>query len=202
MVGQQENNGHAGLANSHVEMPLPTQMMSESVVLILWRSRWIVLLTTVAALAAALIYVTKVTPVYTSTSRIYVEQSGPKIFAETQEGVMTQSKNYLYTQAELLKSTPVLTAVLDTAGIQQMQTFSEVDNHITYLKKTLNSTVGKKDDIISISYDSPYPNEAAQLVNTIIDCYITYHATSKRSTSSEILEILHNAKIDLQSLYK
>ena len=141
MVNQQENNGHTGLANSHMEMPLSAQMMSESLVLILWRSRWIVLLTTVAALAAALIYVTKVTPVYTSTSRIYVEQSGPKIFAETQEGVMTQSKNYLYTQAELLKSTPVLTAVLDTAGIQQMQTFSEVDNHITYLKKTLNSTV-------------------------------------------------------------
>ena len=191
MVGQQENNGHAGLANSHVEMHLPTQMMSESVVLILWRSRWIVLLTTVAALAAALIYVTKVTPVYTSTSRIYVEQSGPKIFAETQEGVMTQSKNYLYTQAELLKSTPVLTAVLGTADIQQMQTFSEVDNHITYLKKTLNSTVGKKDDIISISYDSPYPNEAAQLVNTIIDCYITYQATSKRSTCNTPPEAPH-----------
>ncbi|OHB60363.1 MAG: hypothetical protein A2167_00400 [Planctomycetes bacterium RBG_13_46_10] len=194
MIDQQENNGHAGLANSHVGMPLPTQMMSESLVLILWRSRWIVLLTTVAVLAAALIYVTKVTPVYTSTSRIYVEQSGPKIFAETQEGVMTQSKNYLYTQAELLKSTPILTAVLDTAGIQQMQTFSEVDNHISYLKKTLNATVGKKDDIISISYDSPYPNEAAQLVNTVIDSYITYHATQKRSTSSEILKILRADK--------
>jgi len=194
MIDQQENNGRAGLANSHVEMPLPTQMMSESLVLILWRSRWIVLLTTVAVLAAALIYVTKVTPVYTSTSRIYVEQSGPKIFAETQEGVMTQSKNYLYTQAELLKSTPILTAVLDTAGIQQMQTFSDVDNHISYLKKTLNATVGKKDDIISISYDSPYPNEAAQLVNTVIDSYITYHATQKRSTSSEILKILRADK--------
>ena len=194
MIDQQENNGRAGLANSHVEMPLPTQMMSESLVLILWRSRWIVLLTTVAVLAAALIYVTKVTPVYTSTSRIYVEQSGPKIFAETQDGVMTQSKNYLYTQAELLKSTPILTAVLDTAGIQQMQTFSEVDNHLSYLKKTLNATVGKKDDIISISYDSPYPNEAAQLINTVIDSYITYHATQKRSTSSEILKILRADK--------
>ena len=194
MIDQQKNNGHAGLANSHVEMPLPTQMMSESLVLVLWRSRWIVLLTTVTALTAALIYVTKVTPTYTSTSRIYVEQSGPKIFAETQEGVMTQSKNYLYTQAELLKSTPILTAVLETAGIQQMKTFSGVDNHLSYLKKTLNSTVGKKDDIISISYDSPYPNEAAQLVNAIIDSYITYQATSKRSTSSEILKILRTDK--------
>jgi len=194
MVDQQENNGRAGLANSHVEMSMPAQMMSESLVLILWRNRWIVLLTTVVALIAALIYVTKVTPTYTSTSRIYVEQSGPKTFTEMEEGVMTQSKNYLYTQAELLKSTPILTTVLDTAGIQQMKTFFAVDNHITYLKKTLNATVGKKDDIISISYDSPYPAEAAQLVNTIVDSYITYQATRKRSTSSEILKILRAEK--------
>jgi len=64
------------------------------------------LLVTVAALGAAFVYITKATPIYTSTSRIYVEQSGTKILTEA-ESVMTQSKNSLYTQAELLRTTLV-----------------------------------------------------------------------------------------------
>jgi capsular exopolysaccharide synthesis family protein len=169
-------------------------IMSESLALILWRSRWIVLATTVAALTAALIYVIKATPIYTSTSRIYVEQSGPKIFTETQEGIMTQSNNYLYTQAELLTSTPILAAVLETPGLPKMQTFSQVDNHISYLKKNIVATVGKKDDIISVSFDSAFRAEAAQVVNAVVDAYITYHATRKRSTSGEVLKILQAEK--------
>jgi len=54
--------------------------------------------------------------------------------------------------------------------------------------------VGKKDDIISISSDSPRPAEAAQLVNTVVDSYITYQATTKRSTSAEVLKILQKEK--------
>lgn len=190
MVNGQQDNGFLGHDNSHGEMQPSMGMVSESLALILWRSRWIVLATTVAALAAGLVYVTKATPIYTSTSRLYVEQSGPKIFTEMAEGVMTQSKNYLYTQAELLTSTPILTAVLDTPGLAQLQTFSGVDNHVSYLKKNIVATVGKKDDIISVSFDSPYPTEAAQVVNAVVDAYITYHATRKRSTSGEVLKIL------------
>jgi succinoglycan biosynthesis transport protein ExoP len=169
-------------------------MMPESLALILWRSRWIVLATTVVALTTALIYVTKATPIYTSTSRVYVEQSGPKIFTEREEGVMTQSKNYLYTQAELLASTPILIAALENPGLQKMQTFSGIDNPISYMKNTLQVTVGKRDDILSVSFDSPYPAEAAQVVNAVVDAYITYHATRKKSTSAEVLKILEATK--------
>lgn len=74
---------------------------SESFIQIMWRGRWVILLITIISLVAAIIYLLKATPIYTSTSRIYVEQSGPKIFTEAETSVMTQSKNYLYTQAEL-----------------------------------------------------------------------------------------------------
>jgi polysaccharide biosynthesis transport protein len=171
-----------------------TGMMPESVALILWRSRWIMLATTVAALAIALIYVTKATPVYTSTSRIYVEQSGPKIFTEREEGVMTQSKNYLYTQAELLKSTPILSAAFENPGLQKMQTFFGVDNTVSYMKNALDVTVGKRDDILSVSFDSPYPAEAAQVVNAVVDAYIKYQETRKKSTTADVLKILQTAK--------
>jgi succinoglycan biosynthesis transport protein ExoP len=171
-------------------------IVPEDLLQIIWRSRRIVLLTTAMALGAGLIYVTMATPLYTSTSRIYVQQSGPKILAEA-DGVMTQPKNYLYTQAELLKSTPILLDALEKDGTKQLKIFHKVENPVAYLKnKGLNVTVGNKDDIINISSDSPDPGQAAQLVNAVVDSYKTYHASRKRNTAGEVLRILKKEKQD------
>ena len=173
-----------------------TGIVPEDLLQIIWRSRWIVLLTTAMALGGGLIYVTTATPLYTSTSRIYVQQSGPKILTEA-EGLMTQSKNYLYTQAELLKSTPILSDAIEKDGIKQLKIFHKVKNPVAYLKnKGLNVTVGNKDDIINISSDSPDPGQAAQLVNAVVDSYKTYHAIRKRSTTGEVMKILQKEKQD------
>ncbi|MHC4437820.1 MAG: Wzz/FepE/Etk N-terminal domain-containing protein, partial [Planctomycetota bacterium] len=160
MINQNENRNTVGKSDSNMRRLSTVQIMPESLIRIIWRSRLIVLITTLAALIAVLVYLIKTAPIYTSTSRIYVEQSGPKIISETAEGIMTQSKNYLYTQAELLKSTPILAAVADTPGIKQMQTFVKVDNPVALMKNILDVRVGSKDDIISVSFKSPYPAEA------------------------------------------
>jgi len=178
-----------------IETPAAGAIIQKNPVTMIWQNRWIVLLVIIATLAVAFLYIMKATPIYTSTSRIYVEQRGPKIVANY-EGVLTQSKNYIYTQAELLKSTPILQSTLEKPGIKRMKIFENVDNRIIYLKKKgLYVVVGKKDDIISISSNSPEPAEAAKLVNTLVDSYITHQSAQKRDTSSEILKILQKEKI-------
>lgn len=171
----------------------------EDLLQIIWRNRWIVLLTIAVAMGIGLIYITVATPVYTSTSRIYVQQSGPRILTEA-EGVMaqmTQPKNYLYTQAELLKSTPILLSALERVDIKGLKIFRKIDNPIAYLKKKgLRVSVGTKDDIIDISSDSPDPVEAARLVNAVVDSYRSYNAINKRSTAGEVLKILQKEKLD------
>lgn len=193
MISQNEKHKIVVENGLYKDVPPVAGFMPENLIQVIWRSRWIVLLTTVFCLILAVVYITKATPIYTSTSRIYVEQSGPKILTE-EEGVMTQSKNYLYTQAELLKSTPILSDVLDEPGISQMRTFTRIDNPVGFLKKTLEVEVGRKDDIISLSFNSPYPTEAAQMVNSVVDSYITYHSSRKRSTSAEVLKIIQSEK--------
>lgn len=169
-------------------------IMPEDLLQIIWRSRWMVLLIIIIAMGIGFTYITFATPVYTSTSRIYVQQSGPKILAEA-EGIMTQSKNYLYTQAALLKSTPILSAALERDEIKQLKIFQKVENPVAYLKKKgLDVTVGKKDDIIGISSESPYPIEAARLVNAVVDSYKKFHTSRKRSTTGEVLKILQKEK--------
>ncbi len=160
---------------------------------VIWERRWLVLGVTAACLAAGLTYLVRATPIYTSTARLYVEQRGPKIITET-EGVMTQSKNYLFTQSELVKSTPIVTDALEKPDIRPMKTFADIDNRTAFVKKNLEVDVGKKDDIISVSFDSPYPKEAAQIVNAVVGAYIDYQDSQRRSTAAEVLKILQKEK--------
>ena len=111
--------------------------LSEGIFEILWRRRWTILLTVLACLAAGLVYLQQVTPLYTSISRLYVEQIGPQVWERDASGQVTRWTNYLYTQAELLKSTPILAAALDAPDISQMKTFAEFDNPIAYMKKKI-----------------------------------------------------------------
>jgi len=187
------NDSYRHNETSQVDVSLGPEFSRDSLISIIWQRRLIILMATLSCLGAAFIYILRARPIYTGTSRVYVEQCGPKIMTE-EEGVMTQSKNYLYTQAELLKSMPILSDMMKKTGIDQMKTFANVDNSITYLKKHLNVTVGKKDDIINVSIDSAYPEEAAQMVNALVDSYITYHTTHKRGTAGEVLKLLRKEK--------
>lgn len=192
MRNQNGNGNGDGAPENDSTRHMPRAIWSErkSILAVAWRSRWIVLFVAIVCLAAAFAYIRKSTPIYTSTSRIYVQQSGPKVLTGTEEGVMTQSKNYLYTQAELLKSSPILLTVLEDPSIRQARTLAKLDNPIAHLSKNLQVHVGRKDDIIDVSFDSPYPAEAAQIVNAAVNAYLDYHTTLKRSTAAEVLRIL------------
>jgi len=173
--------------------PLQSDLPQQSLLHILWRRRWIVLLVTFASLAAAIIYLFNAVPGYTSSSRLYVEQSGPRILKDDQ-GVITQSDTYLYTQAELLKSTPIVADAAEKAQADKMKSLAGIDNPVAYLKSVFNVEVGKKDEIITVSCTTRFPDEAAQLVNSVVDAYITYHSKRQRSTAAEVLKILQKEK--------
>lgn len=185
--GTTEKRNINGVANSE-------EGLQDNFFNILIRHRWTILVTTIISLVITFLYILKATPIYTSFSRIYVEQSGPRIMGEY-EGLMTQSNNYLYTQGELIKSTPIVAGVADDNKIKRFRTFNNVDNLALFLKNNLNVNIGRKDDIITISFDSPYPVESAEIVNSVIQSYIQYHSVRKRSTVAEVLKILQKEKI-------
>lgn len=169
--------------------------VSEDLLGILWRRRWTIALVTVLALAGGLMVVQRATPQYESASRIYVELSMPRVFHDYQDGAFARSTNYLYTQAELLDSTPILSDAMHRGRFAQLQTFADVDNTMTALRKRLITAVGRKDDLIRVSFKSPYPEEAAHIVNTVVDAYITFHGQRKRNSAAELLKILRQEKV-------
>jgi len=188
------NSHDSTIPNGDANSALPQSEGSlHDILQIAVRHRWTILLTTSFVLVSAFFYILKATPIYRSESRLYVEQTGPRIISEY-EGIMTRSGNYLYTQSELLKSTPVIGDAVDTANMTSLKTFADVDNPVGSLRRNLSVGVGRKDDIITVSFESPYPVEAAVIVNAVVDSYINYHKISKRSTAKGVLEILQTEK--------
>ena len=161
----------------------PAGMLSDSLLEITWRNRWIILATMLVCLALALGYLHKATPIFKSESKLYVEQTGPRIINELEQGVMTQSTNYLYTQAVLVKSTPILAAALEKKNLTHLRVFTDIDNPVAFLKKRLLADVGKKDNLLTVGFKCPYPAEAAQLVNAVVDEYVTYHSAQAQHGS-------------------
>ena len=169
-------------------------LMPESLFQVMWRHSWTIIGCAFLALVAGFTYLAKATPIYTSTASIYVEQTGPRILGDMEEGVMTGSQNYLYTQAKLITASPIILPVINNPDIKKLRTFANVQNPQEFLKRSLKAAVGKKDDLLEISIDSPYPDDASQIVNEVVAAYMDFHTKKKRSTATEVLTLLQNEK--------
>lgn len=166
---------------------------SRGVVRILRTHWWLIVLAAALAMAVTFVYLRAATRVYTSTAMIHVEQNTPSVVLD---GVDRGARfdNYLYTQAELIRTTPILGEVLKRRSPGEFKTLRGVSDPVAALQGLIECTVGKKNDIVSITLSSPYPEEAAQLLNQVVQAYLDYHSKNTRDTASEILRILKEAR--------
>lgn len=180
----QRNHGAGGAG-----LPLP----QKNLLLVVWRGRWIVLLCAALALGGGFFYLSNQTPIYSSSSRILVEPEGPRIIS-ADIGTRSQTGNYLATQCELIQSAQILASVAELPELHSMKSFADVDNPIGLLRADLSATTGQKDDLITVSFESAFREEAASIVNAVVDSYKAYHASRKRSTAAEVLRVLTKEK--------
>jgi capsular exopolysaccharide synthesis family protein len=157
------------------------------------RHAWLVVIFALLGLAGAWFYLRTATPLYKSYSKIYIEPTGPRLFAENHQPV--QRINFLFTQCSIIKNAPVLNLVAETPGIRELRTFEGYGgNAVLFLREYLQAEVGRKDDVIQIELHSPYPEDTAIIVNAVVDAYIRYSNSEKRTHSSEQLKALLDSK--------
>lgn len=144
----------------------------------------------VLALAAGMIYIQTATPIYTSTAKLYLDYGGIPIAQSYESGRIPRTDRYLYTQAELLVSRPILGAVFELPEIRRLRTFAEIGVPMGYLRRNLDVEVGRRDEIVSVSFSSPYAAEVPQIVNKVVDAYMASRSDNQRKNSSQVLKIL------------
>jgi capsular exopolysaccharide synthesis family protein len=183
----------------HRAAQLPEPRATVPLIQTVWTRRWVFTATVVCVLAAAAAYLAFATRIYTSKAKIYVEQYGPRVMGE--QGYTARSDNYLHTQAEVIRSLPILQTALEKVHYREMKTFGDVaGDPVVWLWRhsDFRVDVGKKDDIIAVSMDSPYPEEAAAFVNAVVDGYVGFQSKHKRTTGADMVKILEKQKRDLE----
>ncbi len=172
----------------------------KTIVSMCWRHRWPILISTVSALVIAMAYLLIATPIYTCSASLYVQQTGPKLLTDTAPRG-DRADSYLFTQTDVLKSSSVLSTALDQSAAWKLKTFHKVNNLLRYMQEEsiYRVDVGKKSDVLTISLDSPYPAEASQVVNNIVDSYINYESKQNKTTASEVLKLLQSERANLDT---
>ena len=163
------------------------------IVIRVWRRRWTFLLTFLTCVAAGFAYLPYARPLYTATSRLYVEQQDPRLTGNTPQPTQ-QSDSFVFAQAEAFTSTPVLSDALAKLPLADMRTFVRIKDPVLYLKKRLDVQVGKKDAGIAVSFDAPTPAEATAVVKSIVEAYINHQSQRQRSTADRLLTLLQEEK--------
>jgi polysaccharide biosynthesis transport protein len=161
-----------------------------SVMQILWRQRRGTVWCTAGCIVLSFMYLLAAPKVYTATSRVLVQKADPTSIGPQQRMSEDENSNYLTTQCELLRSTPILSAIAGLSQADQMRVFDGVSNRMLFLKRNLTAEVGKRDDIITVSFASRYPDDAVKIVDAAVDAYSKYTAGRKLATANEVIDIL------------
>jgi capsular exopolysaccharide synthesis family protein len=162
----------------------------DSLLVVLWRSRWLVLICLLAAVDGGIAYLHYVTPIYTSTAKLYLDYAGIRISNSYDPTGRPQTDKYLCTQAELIKSRPILTAVQDALTPLRLRTLVDADAPTTYLQRNMTVEIGKRDEVISVSLRSPHAAEAAQIVNCVVDTYFASRSEREQHNCAQVLSVL------------
>ena len=171
----------------------PLSAGNDSLHVVLWRHRWVVLLCLLLAVGGGVAYIRIATPIYVSTAKLYLDYAGIRLTNPYEPGSRPQTDKYLSTQVELIKSKPILASALELLASQRLHTFAGIDTPGLYLQENMTVEIGKKDEVISISLRSPYPNEAAEIANRVVDAYMASRSAQGQRNSAQALKILQES---------
>jgi succinoglycan biosynthesis transport protein ExoP len=192
------------LPGSRSELFVPSALTAEaegspSLLGVLWRRRGILLLTPCVFVVAAVLYLIYATRVYSSTAQVSVEQDAGKVFSDHTD-IASHSDDFLYTQAEFVRSAPVLNRALSDLHYRDLKTFARVSGDpIDWMKNAgdFSVEVGKKGEVLTVSMESPYADEAAQIVNSVVAAYIFEQAHQRQATGVATVKILREEQAGL-----
>jgi len=169
-------------------------MVAKPLATIFWQRRWALALTFLLAMGGSVAYLAVAPRIYSSEARIYLEQAGPKILTETPGG-LGRTDTYLYDQVELIKSTGILEAALQDPAVAGIRTFSGRQDAVSFLRDKLSVDVAKKASVLSVSFESPYREDPAPIVNSVVNAYLRSRSPSQ-AAAGDVLKVLEKERAD------
>jgi succinoglycan biosynthesis transport protein ExoP len=158
---------------------------------IIWRGKWLAVLSTVVALAGAYYYSRWLTPLYDSTSRVLVEKPGQRPTSDVPLPVGSTGTNYLQTQANMITTREIIATALRDPNVLAFSGLRD-PNVMQALVSSLSAVVPKNTDMIAVTARSAYPEDAARFVNAVVRAYIGWHVANRQLSTADLLKDLNS----------
>ena len=138
---------------------------------------------------ATALYAWTRTPRYTATSRLLIENKGVNLTAmqdafDPGRSSLTQ-RDLIQTQVQLIKSTPVMEAVLQQGFLAQSEDFRESKDPVGDLAERIQVTPARSGYVLDVSVERESPQEAAQIVNAVVSSYLAENRRRRMGVSDE-----------------
>jgi capsular exopolysaccharide synthesis family protein len=187
-----------------IPMPIMAQMPPQQpdapeagLVQVLWRRKWIVLFVMTLAVIGGLAYLKKAPRMYTPEAKLAVEPTAAAINSAGGEGL---TESFLYQQVGRMTSAKFLDETIKTHQLHKLESLQ--GNALLTLKGGLLIEVGKRDNLITVGFESMYPEEASRIVNTVVDAYMADVAFRKLNVQNKVLEIMQEKHKEVQTEFK
>ena len=155
-----------------------------------WRRKAVVIACVTLALAAGGVYMLRAVPVFSSSSYIYVQQPSSKVASDSELTTAINSAQYLFTQCQVIQSSAILSKALDVPGVADAKVLRGLPNPVGYLHYALTATPTKQGDLIIVSMQSPNPQDAATVVNGVVQAYIDYQEKQHQNNAQAVVTVL------------
>jgi capsular exopolysaccharide synthesis family protein len=168
-----------------------------SLIEVLWRRRLCLIGCLAATLVIAYGWLMIATPIFRGTALVAIDQDQPSVYAQRNEPVI-RDDNFLNTQSEVFRSSEVLARADAAVHFDQLQTFRDhpTQDPVVSLRdgSALSIDVVNKSDIVSVAVDSPYPQEAADIANSIVNAYIQQQSEQQQTSGKTMVDLLQQQR--------
>lgn len=157
---------------------------------VFWRRRWIIVTCILLAIAIAVGYLQVAEPIYESDAKIYIRQDASRVISVDPNVSMTAQQNFLQTQCALIMSQAILEKVAERPGIRDLKTFPPGNDPLGALRGIVTATVGRRDDLITISVKSPIAADAPKIANAVVEAFTEYQQSQSQTTTRGLLDLV------------
>ena len=104
-------------------------------------------------------------PTYLANAVIQIRETAPALVFDVEK----ESKSYVETQKETIRSSRVLRPVVTLGDIKNMPELRDADDKVRWLRSQLKLSLIGKSEYLQIGIEGPDGDNAARIVNAVVD---------------------------------
>jgi capsular exopolysaccharide synthesis family protein len=183
----------------HHELAVPSAPHVNTHVILrgLIRHWWRILLIWLAISAPTVYWIySNIEPTYEAFGLLHFEPTRPILFDPSRDRYsdLRGIERYLQTQVNLITSDAVLREAVANPTVVNLPKIKQSKDSKADLRKTMVVEIVQEADLIRIALESTDPNEAAKIVQSVVDSYMTHNAALTQGANKKL-----RASLDTQA---